>query len=322
MAQTFIYRGVQCGLSILLSFWVAQAQAHLVSTGQTDNFNIWDFDPLALVILIALAAVYFRGNRILSNRNLNNRPQFNTRTYQFWLGWLTLILALVSPLDSLGEYLFSAHMIQRELLMLVAGPLLVMSRPGSAMVHGSKSISIAILRRLAGKRSNVLRLGHGLLSPLSAWIIHFIGLWLWHLPALFNASLTNNWLHSLQHICFLAISLIFWYSIFRTSEEKSMQSVVSLFTTAIHASILGALLTFSPVIWYQEYESRTQAWGLTPLQDQQLGGLIMWMPAGVVFVAIALVQLAQYLQKSHDVDATDKLAPIGARSSSTQCDPK
>lgn len=293
--------------TLLLTLSSPRAYAHLIGSSGGE-FDPWTVDPVAIVLLIVVAVLYVRGSTRIGARQGVKRRLLRKRMTQFWIGWACLVIALASPMDALGEVLFSAHMIQHELLMLVAGPLLVLSRPGSHLVLGARSFFTLLIRCVNGGDSRFLAgFWRGMLSPLPAWTLHFVGLWVWHIPILFNAGLTNTLVHSLQHISFLLIALIFWYSLLRKRTDSAVVAVVSLFTTATHASLLGALLTFSPEVWYTPYIATTEDWGLTPLQDQQLGGLIMWMPAGVVYIAAALILLAQYLRNWKG--KTDSSAP-------------
>lgn len=251
----------------------------------------WSFD-LGIVIPLALSALlYARGSR----RDHSTTAQ---QRLCFWMGWVVLALSLISPLHPLGEVLFSAHMVQHELLMLIAAPLLVLSRP---LVPFLWAIPMN-WRRSAGaftKRNPVQRAWSFLTTPFVAWWVHAVALWIWHAPALFQATLENNFIHSLQHISFLGSALLFWWSLFYARGQESYGAgVLYIFTTAIHTSILGALLTFSPAIWYPEYAETSPAWGLAPLQDQQIGGLIMWVPAGLVYIAASLVLFAAWMKAS------------------------
>lgn len=270
------------------------AHAHLLgATQDRASLNVWQVDPVALTLLIVTALLYFRGCKTLRKRNLNDRKKFNRRQRYFWLGWGALVVALASPIDPLGELLFSVHMVQHELIMIVAGPLLVLSRPTSALLHGlgrSASQSLVLSIRSVG----LLRRDF-FLNPGTAWTIHAIGLWGWHIPMLFNAGLENAWVHTAQHISFLLIALIFWYSLMHIQKARSVVGLLYLFTTALHASLLGALLTFSPKVWYPPYLETASQFGLSALEDQQLGGLIMWMPSGIVFIVAALLVLARVL---------------------------
>ena len=216
----------------------------------------------------------------------------------FWAGWTILALALVSPLHPLGEVLFSAHMAQHEILMLVAAPLLVLSRPLVAFLWGMPFG----WRRGVGawsKARPVQRIWSALTDPMTAWCIHAIALWAWHAPPLFQATIGNDWIHGAQHASFLGSALLFWWALFYAQGEKNYGAgVFYIFTTAIHTGILGALLTFAPRLWYPAYAATAPAWGLTPLEDQQIGGLIMWVPAGLVYIAAGLAMFAAWMRHS------------------------
>ena len=129
-----------------------------------------------------------------------------------------------------------------------------------------------------------------LTAPLAAWLVHAIALWLWHVPTLFEAALASPGVHTLQHTSFLLAALVYWWSVAGSggSGRHRGAAMLSLFTTMIHTGALGALLTLSPVAWYTAYAGRTAAFGLDPLEDQQLGGLVMWIPAGFAYVACGL----------------------------------
>jgi putative membrane protein len=134
---------------------------------------------------------------------------------------------------------------------------------------------------------------------MTAWWVHAAVLWLWHLPLFFQATLDNDWIHAAQHVSFLASVLLFWWSLFHAQGKvRYGAGVLYLFTTAIHTSILGALLTFPSSVWYPAYSATTSAWGLTPLEDQQVGGLIMWIPAGLGYVIGALALFVLWLRES------------------------
>jgi len=137
-------------------------------------------------------------------------------------------------------------------------------------------------------------------SAGAAWVIHAVALWIWHAPSLFEAALHSEAIHAVQHLCFLGSALLFWWTLIhgRHGRLGYGAAVVYVFTTAAHNSILGALLTFAPRAWYPTYASTAQNWSLTPLQDQQLGGLIMWVPAGVVLLIVGLALFAAWLGES------------------------
>lgn len=277
---------------------VAGSAAAYAHTGEAlephDLWTAWSFDPGIVIPLILSAGLFAVGAR---------RMRVSSATQQacFWSGWAFLVLALVSPLHPLGEALFSAHMAQHEILMLAAAPLLVLSRPLVPMLWGLPLNWRRTLGR-GSKSRGVQRVWRGITRPSAAWCIHGAALWLWHAPRLFDATLSSDLIHSAQHISFLGSALLFWWSLFHVHDRwRYGAGVIYIFTTAVHTSILGALLTFSREVWYTPYLTTTQAWGLTPLEDQQIGGLIMWVPAGLVYLAAGLWLFALWLRESDAV---------------------
>jgi putative membrane protein len=285
-------------LLMAAAVWPHGSAAHLAGpVNHNGSFNPWLVDPFAVILLLLIGWIYWRGSKRRKRNESGNHDVFRRRQRYFWLGWLALTAVLASPLDPLGEVLFSAHMIQHEIIMLIAAPLLVLSRPSSALLRG---MGLFLARRVGTltRGGSRLRVWQWLVSPPVAWSIHTVGLWGWHLPELFNASLQNTAVHALQHVSFLWIALLFWFALLRPYQSGSSAGVLYFFTTAIHASLLGALMTFSPEVWYTPYLITAPQWGLSALEDQQLGGLIMWIPAGVVFVAAGLFSLARTMRAS------------------------
>ncbi len=262
-----------------------------------DLWSAWSLDPGIVIPLALIALLYFRGAKTVHGVSARQR-------LYFWSGWLLLCVALLSPLHPLGEALFSAHMAQHEILMVAAAPLLVLARPLVALLWGLPFT----WRRALGqvwKQTGLSRIWRVLTHPMTAWWVHAAALWLWHIPRFFQATLENDWIHSAQHLSFLGTAVLFWWSLFYAhGKVRYGASVLYLFTTAVHTSILGALLTFSSTIWYPAYTSTTSTWGLTPLEDQQVGGLIMWIPAGIVYVIGGLVLFAEWLRESDRVAAS------------------
>lgn len=256
-----------------------------------DLWTAWSFDPGVVIPMIAVAWLYARGARSVRGVTIREAACF-------WSGWAILAVALISPLHELGEVLFSAHMAQHELLMLGAAPLLVLSRPLVPFLWGLPMG----WRRAVGqwaKTSIVQRSWRGLTRPFTAWWVHAAALWVWHVPRLFEATLSSEAVHAAQHASFLGSALLFWWALFYARGKTGYGlGVLYIFTTAVHTSILGALLTFAPGVWYPAYGSRAAVWGLTALEDQQIGGLIMWVPAGVIYVAAGVALFGAWLRAS------------------------
>jgi cytochrome c oxidase assembly factor CtaG len=133
-------------------------------------------------------------------------------------------------------------------------------------------------------------------TPVGAWTFHALALWIWHLPALFVAAQASLPLHCLQHVCFFASALGFWWVAFGgMARATNAASIASLFTTMLHTSALGALLTFAPTPWYAH--AGPLAFGLSPLEDQQLGGLVMWVPGGFAYMVAGLAIVGAWLAR-------------------------
>jgi putative membrane protein len=256
-------------------------------------WHAWSFEPGVIALLIVSGLVFAVG---LRNSRGSACPRW--RQILFWLGLFVLGISQISPLHRLGSVLFSAHMVQHELLMLVAAPLLVLSQPLATFLWAFPIDWRVSLGRLA-KQQWFSSIWQKISSPLAAWLIHAIALWTWHIPMLFEATLRSEWIHAGQHLSFFGSALLFWWALVHTERAQNFgSSFLYIFTTAIHSGALGALLTFAPSVLYSVYEGRTIAWGLSAIEDQQLGGLIMWVPSSLVFLGIGLWLFAKWMRES------------------------
>jgi putative membrane protein len=210
---------------------------------------------------------------------------------------LTLAGALLSPLHWLGEHLFTFHMIEHEIVMAVSSPLIVFARPVGTLLWGLPGTA----RRVAGSVMHwplVRGPWDWCTGATNATIIHGAAIWAWHMPVLFDAAVTNPALHRLQHLSFFATAILFWWAIVWRSDYGA--AAWHLFATMIHTSILGALMALAPRVLYVAQTQTAMAWGLTPLEDQQLAGMIMWVPAGTIYAAAAMTMLALWIRGSSE----------------------
>ena len=255
----------------------------------------WSSEPWVICCLLASLLLYVAGLWRLWEKAGVGRGLGVGRAGAFGAGWLALVLALVSPLDALGGLLFSAHMVQHEVLMILAAPLLVMGRPLAVWTWGLprawRSLAGQLTRRPAAAGT-----WHVLTHPPVAWALHGLALWAWHLPPFFEAALRSPLVHSLQHTSFLMTALLFWWPpLGGASRTGHGSALLYLFTTMLHTGALGALLTFSTTPWYSTYGTATPALGFDLLEDQRLGGLVMWVPAGLAYLVVALAAAARLL---------------------------
>jgi cytochrome c oxidase assembly factor CtaG/cytochrome c2 len=215
----------------------------------------------------------------------------------------------------MGGTLFSAHMTQHELLISVAAPLLIVGRPVVALLWAFPRASRRSLAGVARNRS-LVRTWSVLTTPSVAFALHAVALWAWHLPGPYQATLGSDVMHSLQHASFIFTALLFWWTILAANrgELARGRAILYLFVTALQTGALGALLTFSPSLWYPAYAATTGAWGLSPLDDQQLGGLIMWIPGSIPYLIAGLVLFADWLRESEKRSLRRERAMIAARS--------
>lgn len=249
----------------------------------------WSFPPLVLMPLLVSAGLYGAGILRLWSRTGVGRGVRTWQVLAFAAGWLSLAGALLSPLHRLGERLFIAHMVEHEILMVIGAPLIVLARPLGAMVWALPARG----RHWAGalNRSGPVRALSGFLrDPLAATLLHGVALWMWHLPSLYALALSDERLHWLQHVSFLGTAFLFWSAMLRGKAGRLAQgpAVFYLFVTALHSGFLGILLTVAKAPLYPTQMAASAEWRLTPLEDQQLAGLVMWVPAGIVYAGAAL----------------------------------
>jgi putative membrane protein len=278
-------------LLLALLFAAAPAGAH----GGEDHGVPWTFDPVLIVPLLLTLLVYAIGWRRLAAR-ASSAP---SGAGLFLSGWAVLTLALVSPLHEAGERSFTMHMIEHELIMLVSTLLLAASGAGGILAWGlPRPVRLA----LGGSwKSPLQSLWKGLTEPVTATVIQAVVMWGWHAPVLFDRALDSPGWHIVQHACFFLSSLLFWWAMLhpRRGSGGYGVSAACLFATSLIGGALGALMALSQSPWYSDYAAMGMTGiGLDPTADQQLAGLLMWIPGGLVHGAAALVMAYKWLKAS------------------------
>jgi putative membrane protein len=256
-------------------------------------WRAWNYDSLILLNLSLLGLLYLRGIRRLWRKAGTRRGVTRPRAAAFLGSLGVLFVALISPLHALSEELASAHMVQHMLLMVVAAPLFVLGSPGLVCTWGLPTDWRPIIARWR-RWQDADALGR----PAAPWVLYAVTLWIWHFPVAYEAAMVDPFVHDAQHLSFFGAACLFWRSLLDPLHRLQLHplaAVVALFTTSLHAMLLGVFMALSPVIWYETYTSRTVVWGLTPLEDQQLAGLIMWMPACLVYPAAAAAVFGTWL---------------------------
>jgi cytochrome c oxidase assembly factor CtaG len=257
--------------NIGLNFWLTQ----------------WNWDPTIVVGLALIVGLYLFGVGPLCRKYQLADGVSRGQALTFLLGAFIMFLALASPLDELGDsYLFSAHMLQHLCLTAVGPPLLLLGTPGW------------LLRPLICRRG-VFLLARLLTFPALAFFLLNADFWLWHVPPLYDATLENQGIHILEHLTFIAFGVLFWWPIFSPMKELPRLSIggqtLYIFLSGMPTVALGAGLTFLPPL-YAPYLAAPRAWGISVATDQQLGGLIMWIPFSILNIVIISILFIRWMQ--------------------------
>ena len=252
----------------------------------------WTLDPLLLIPLGLALLVYLVGWSRLSKR-----ASAPVRPALFLSGWAVLALALVSPLHEAGERSFTMHMIEHELIMLVATLLLASSNSGGVLAWGlPRPLRLALGGRW---KSPLASLWKRLTEPVTATAVQAVVMWAWHAPPLFDRALDSSGWHIAQHASFFVSSLLFWWAMLHPRGRSSGYGVSAacLFATSLVGGALGALMSLSSSPWYADYAAMGMTGiGLDPVDDQRLAGLIMWIPGGLVHGAAAVALFYKWLK--------------------------
>ena len=255
----------------------------------------WTLEPWVILPLLIGGLMFALGFGRLHARSGHGSGGLRRRAVLFALGWLVLAGAVVSPLHELGEHDFTAHMIEHELMMLAAAPLLVASEPLAIMLWAFPAGG----RRALGETSKsgwTAVPWRTLTDPLIATVVQAAVLWLWHAPALFDLALEHDGWHIAQHLSFLVSALFFWSAMFHRRRNAGV-AAGCLFVTSLIGGALGAFMAVSQSPWYGPYAALGMTpMGLTPAEDQQLAGLIMWIPGGMFHALFALAFVGAMLR--------------------------
>jgi putative membrane protein len=259
----------------------------------------WPAEPVTLVVIVLSGGLYAAGLAHAWSRAGIGRGIRVWEAVCFSLGLLALAAGLLSPVAWLGDILFSAHMGQHELLMLVAAPLLVLGRSLHVFLWAFPSSTRETIGRWT-RMPAVSGPWRRITIPWAVTALHGALLWAWHIPGAFNAALAHPALHAVQHFSFVLTAALFWWAMVhgRFGRIGYGAAVAFVFLTGLHSSVLGAMLTLAPSVWYAPYVARSSFWNVDALEDQQLAGLIMWIPTCAVFIVFGLALLAAWLGES------------------------
>lgn len=217
----------------------------------------WNFDPVLLACLVLLASAHYL--------RLSRGERW--RTLAAMSGWAIVALALISPLCNLSVALFSARVGQHMILTLIGAPLVALGLRRQRMPNGEIWMAVAAFG---------------------------VALWLWHTPGPYDLTFASTPIYWIMHLSLFGTAVWLWTGLFSPSANM-WTALAGSFVTTLHMSLLGALLTFSPNVLFSVHLLSTVPWGLSPLEDQQAGGLIMWVPTGLLLVGYAVVAFSRQL---------------------------
>ncbi len=267
----------------------------------TVGFWDWSLDP-PLVLVIDLAFLYWLGSRRTVTPQRTRSAQ-RLRAACFYACMFTLAVALASPIEILSEQVFWVHMVQHVLLLMVAAPLLVLSRPWIRLwrclpLSSRRSIARSLSRD--GSLSPLARLSGFLGSPVPSFVIFSVVLLGWHVPFMFDATLTSSALHALEHTLFFCTAVMFWKQVIPSAPLHTVlapaQRVVYLIGAMAVSWALAVVLALSAHPLYSYYSQlSSRPGGISALADQQLAAGVMWVPGSITFVIVMFVYIHRWL---------------------------
>ncbi|HZA20840.1 MAG TPA: cytochrome c oxidase assembly protein [Actinomycetota bacterium] len=258
-------------------------------------WQAWNLAPPVVLGILLAATTYGLG--VVALRRGGHGPA-RWRVLCFYAGLVVVVGSLLSPLDALAATLFSAHMVQHLMLILIAAPLLVLGAP-------VVPVMVAMPRRVRRTSRSIERIpvvdaaSRALMNPVVVLALHSIALWAWHLPSPYQAAVRDDVLHGLEHITFVATAMLFWALVIGGARRRRLghgPAILLTFVTALQSAALGVVLTFASTVLYPVHAGLTEAWGLSALEDQQLAGAIMWIPGGIVYLGVMCALLAGWMR--------------------------
>lgn len=278
----------------------------------------WSFEPAVLIGVALAAGLYARGWWRLRGRGRGGRILQRWRAWCFAGGLLAVLLALVSPIATFDSVFFFMHMTEHVLLIMIAAPLIWLGAPMVPTLWAFNRESRHRLGELFHEDHPVHKVFHFLTRAGVALAIYILVLFVWHFPPLYDAAQGSTWVHELEHFMFFGSALLFWWPVIHPSGGKRRlgygAAILYIFPAKIGGLVLGAGLTLTSQPFYETFRHSPSIWGLDALGDQQLGGLIMWVAGGLLYIIPLLVLVIMMMRE----DEGDVWIPEAVRAGEAQ----
>src|SRR4051812_26061556 len=279
--------------------------AALLHTGARISPTSFTVHPSTVVGILGLIGLYEWRIRSLENLpSVRGMPDAETHASRipFYIALVVMFFSLNGWIHDLGDsYLFSAHMVQHLMLALVVAPLMIMATPGWMLRPALASRPVSAVARWVT-------------NPLRAFAIFNVVMCAWHLPPLYNLAMAHHNVHIVQHLMFLVAAVLMWWPILSPLPELPRLAyplqMLYLFLMSIPMSIVAVYIAYASSVLYPAYATAPRIWGISPMQDQLIGGLIMWIPGGLFFFTIISVIFFRWQQ--HEGDETVAGAQVAA----------
>lgn len=288
--------------TVFLWFWTDAAHAHTQTWDEA--FSDWHSRADVLVVVVSLGSVYLRGWLRLRRRSARAIGRWDLILYL--AGLAAISVALLSPIDALASVLLSMHMVQHLLLLMVAPLLLLLANPFPAILWGLPKQARQPAARLFIRSSLTRHALRALTSMPVSWTLYVVDLWAWHHPLLYQSALSSEWLHDLQHILFFGTAMLFWWPI--VNPAPHLHGAISygfriayLVAATLQNTLLGMAISFPEKILYPYYRNVPRLRELSPIDDQALGGGIMWVSGHMYLIPILVLIASKLIHEEETV---------------------
>lgn len=258
----------------------------------------WDWRADVIAVLLTFGTLYSLGWLRLRRKGVRLAAGWRLASYHG--GLALLAIALLSGIDTFQTQLFFIHMIQHLFLFMLAPPLLLIANPMPFIMWALPRPERRQMGRLLTQKSLFRQVLVAITAPGVVWLVYSINLWLWHDPNPYQAAIENEWLHDIEHLSFFFTGMAFWWHVTDAAPKFHGRRTYTMRMGMLVANyfpnlFLGIGITMAGSLIYTYYEGVPRTWGIDPLQDQTIGGLIMWIPGGMMYIMALLILLARVI---------------------------